>query len=99
MEFLREELRKDPDLRQMCYSGRGGEIPTEGGPWRAITRDDTKRRFRLQTEAAVAGIGRDGTGVLPLVVDEAVQAPRHPHEVHAVVSRVAAAVLGEEGSP
>ena len=47
MEFLREELRKDPDLRLMCYSGRGGEVPTEGGPWRAITRDDAKRRFRL----------------------------------------------------
>jgi len=40
MEFLREELRKEPGLRLMCYSGRGGEIPTEGGPWRPIPRDE-----------------------------------------------------------
>ena len=62
MHFLREELRKDQDLRLMCYSGRGGEVPTEGGVWRAITRDDAKRRFRLEeadvlvcTDAAAEG--------------------------------------------
>ena len=71
MEFLREELRKDPDLRLMCYSGRGGEIPTEGGPWRAITRDDAKRRFRLGeadvllcTDAAAEGLNFQFCGAL-----------------------------------
>ena len=71
MEFLREELRKDPDLRLMCYSGRGGEVPTEGGPWRAITRDDAKRRFRLGeadvllcTDAAAEGLNFQFCGAL-----------------------------------
>ena len=30
----------------MCFSGRGGEIPSADGTWRAIGRDDPKRRFR-----------------------------------------------------
>ena len=71
MEFLREELRKDPDLRLMCYSGRGGEVPTEGGQWRAITRDDAKRRFRLGeadvllcTDAAAEGLNFQFCGAL-----------------------------------
>ena len=71
MEFLREELRKDSDLRLMCYSGRGGEIPMEGGPWRAITRDDAKRRFRLGeadvllcTDAAAEGLNFQFCGAL-----------------------------------
>ena len=71
MEFLREELRKDPDLRLMCYSGRGGEVPTEGGPWRTITRDDAKRRFRLGeadvllcTDAAAEGLNFQFCGAL-----------------------------------
>ena len=71
MEFLREELRQEPDLRLMCYSGRGGEIPTEGGPWHAITRDDAKRRFRLGeadvllcTDAAAEGLNFQFCGAL-----------------------------------
>ena len=71
MEFLREELRKDSDLRLMCYSGRGGEIPAEGGQWRAITRDDAKRRFRLGeadvllcTDAAAEGLNFQFCGAL-----------------------------------
>ena len=71
MEFLREELRKDPELRLMCYSGRGGEVPTEAGPWRAITRDDAKRRFRLGeadvllcTDAAAEGLNFQFCGAL-----------------------------------
>ena len=71
MEFLREELRKDLGLRLMCYSGRGGEVPTEGGPWRAITRDDAKRRFRLGeadvllcTDAAAEGLNFQFCGAL-----------------------------------
>ena len=71
MDFLREELRKDPDLRLMCYSGRGGEVPMEGGPWRAITRDDAKRRFRLGeadvllcTDAAAEGLNFQFCGAI-----------------------------------
>ena len=71
MDFLREELRKGRDLRLMCYSGRGGEVPTEGGAWRAITRDDAKRRFRLGeadvllcTDAAAEGLNFQFCGAL-----------------------------------
>ena len=71
MDFLREELRKGQDLRLMCYSGRGGEVPTEGGAWRAITRDDAKRRFRLGeadvllcTDAAAEGLNFQFCGAL-----------------------------------
>lgn len=71
MEFLREELRKEPGLRLMCYSGRGGEIPTEGGPWRPIPRDEAKRRFRLGeadvllcTDAAAEGLNFQFCGAL-----------------------------------
>ena len=46
MDFLRSELRKDADLKLMCFSGRGGEIPSADGGWRQISRDDAKRRFR-----------------------------------------------------
>ena len=71
MDFLREELRKDADLRLMCYSGRGGEVPTDRGAWRRITRDETKRRFRLGegdvllcTDAAAEGLNFQFCGAL-----------------------------------
>ena len=50
MDFLREELHKGADSRLMCFSGRGGEVPSADGTWRRITRDDAKRRF-LEGEA------------------------------------------------
>ena len=43
MDFLRAELLKDADQRLMCFSGRGGEIPSADGTWRGIGRDDAKR--------------------------------------------------------
>ena len=56
MDFLRDELLGEGDLRLMCFSGRGGEIPSAGArprvpesggaAWRRIDRDDAKRRFR-----------------------------------------------------
>ena len=71
MDFLRERLRKDKGLRLMCYSGRGGEVPTEQDTWRTITRDDTKRRFRLGeadvllcTDAAAEGLNFQFCGAL-----------------------------------
>ena len=71
MDFLREELRKDADLKLMCFSGRGGEIPSAEGAWRQIGRDDAKRRFRdgeadvlLCTDAASEGLNFQFCGSL-----------------------------------
>ena len=71
MDFLREELRKDVDSRLMCFSGRGGEIPSIDGTWRRIGRDDAKRRFRegevdvlLCTDAAAEGLNFQFCGAL-----------------------------------
>ena len=70
MDFLRDELGKDQDLRLMCFSGRGGEVPT-AGTWRRIDRDDAKRRFRdgeadlmLCTDAAAEGLNFQFCGAL-----------------------------------
>ena len=71
MDFLRDRLRAADGLRLMCYSGRGGEIPTAGGAWRRISRDDAKRRFRegeadvlLCTDAAAEGLNFQFCGAL-----------------------------------
>ena len=71
MDFLREELRRETGWRLMCYSGRGGEVPADGGVWRAITRDEAKRRFRLGeadillcTDAAAEGLNFQFCGAL-----------------------------------
>ncbi len=63
MDFLRQELRKDRGSRLMCFSGRGGEVPSVDGAWRLISRDDAKRRFLegeadilLCTDAAAEGL-------------------------------------------
>ena len=81
MDFLREELTRADDLpsgdgqtgalRLMCFSGRGGEIPTADGDWRAIDRDTVKRRFRegdadllLCTDAAAEGLNFQFCGAL-----------------------------------
>ena len=64
MDFLRDALRQDAGARLMCFSGRGGEVPsTDGFAWRRIGRDDAKRRFRegeadvlLCTDAAAEGL-------------------------------------------
>jgi len=71
IDFLREELREDSSLRLMCFTGRGGEVPHAGGLWRAISRDEAKRRFRegeadvlLCTEAAAEGLNFQFCGAL-----------------------------------
>ena len=63
MDFLRQELRADPSSRLMCFSGRGGEVPSIDGTWSLISRDDAKRRFLegeadilLCTDAAAEGL-------------------------------------------
>lgn len=71
MDFLRRELTKEGGLRVMCFSGRGGEVPTNDGGWRAISRDDAKARFRegkadilLCTDAAAEGLNFQFCGAL-----------------------------------
>ena len=71
MDFLREALRGEAGPRLMCFSGRGGEIPTADGGWRTISRDEAKRRFRdgeadvlLCTDAAAEGLNFQFCGAL-----------------------------------
>ena len=71
MRSLRDELRKDGEVRLMCFSGFGGEVPTTDGGWRPIDRDDAKRRFRLGeadillcTDAAAEGLNFQFCGAL-----------------------------------
>ncbi|MCI0431035.1 MAG: SNF2-related protein [Rhodospirillales bacterium] len=71
MDFLRRELARQTHFKIMCFSGRGGEVPSADGTWRTITRDDAKRRFRegqadvlLCTEAAAEGLNFQFCGAL-----------------------------------
>ena len=71
IDFLREELGKERDLRLMCFTGRGGEIPGGDGSWCPISRDEAKRRFRageadilLCSEAAAEGLNFQFCGAL-----------------------------------
>ena len=71
MDFLRGEILKGTDQKLMCFSGRGGEIPSSDGSWRRISRDDAKRRFRdgeadilLCTDAAAEGLNFQFCGAL-----------------------------------
>ena len=71
MDFLRDALGKKSDLRLMCFSGRGGEVPSAEGSWNRIGRDDAKRRFRekqadvlLCTDAAAEGLNFQFCGAL-----------------------------------
>ena len=71
MCFLRRELIKQSDWRLMCFSGRGGEIPSSDGVWQRIGREDAKRRFRdgeadilLCTDAASEGLNFQFCGAL-----------------------------------
>ena len=71
MDFLREALFEDGESKLLCFSGRGGEAPGTDGAWRAIGRDDAKRRFRngeadvlLCTDAAAEGLNFQFCGAL-----------------------------------
>ena len=66
-----QALRDEAGPRLMCFSGRGGEIPTADGGWRTISRDEAKRRFRdgeadvlLCTDAAAEGLNFQFCGAL-----------------------------------
>ena len=71
MDFLRDALREDAGAGLMCFSGRGGEVPSTDGTWRRIGRDDAKRRFSageadvlLCTDAAAEGLNFQFCGAL-----------------------------------
>jgi superfamily II DNA or RNA helicase len=71
MDFLRGEIGRDPGTRIMCFSGRGGQVPSNDGTWRVISRDEVKRRFRageadvlLCTDAAAEGLNFQFCGAL-----------------------------------
>jgi SNF2 family DNA or RNA helicase len=70
LDYLRDWLRES-GLRILCFSGRGGEFLQRDGNWRAITREETKRRFRagdadvlLCTDAAAEGLNFQFCGAL-----------------------------------
>jgi ERCC4-related helicase len=46
MDFLRKFLLQSDQQSLICFSGRGGEIPSSDRSWRKISRDATKRLFR-----------------------------------------------------
>jgi SNF2 family DNA or RNA helicase len=63
MDFLRDELSNLPGVRILCFSGRGGEIPSTDGSWTKVTRDKVKQLFKegladvlLCTDAAAEGL-------------------------------------------
>ncbi len=71
MDFLREAFLQDTDMKLMCFSGRGGEVPSADGSWHQIGRDEAKQRFRdreadvlLCTDAAAEGLNFQFCGVL-----------------------------------
>jgi ERCC4-related helicase len=71
MDFLRREIGRDSNLRIMCFSGRGGQVPDNDGSWRVISRDEVKRLFRegkadvlLCTDAAAEGLNFQFCGSL-----------------------------------
>lgn len=71
MDFLRQYLMATKEYKVICFSGRGGEVPSNNDSWRTISRDDTKRIFRegkadilLCTDAAAEGLNFQFCGVL-----------------------------------
>ncbi len=70
LDYLHDFLRES-GLRILCFSGRGGEFLQRDGNWRAISREDTKRRFKagdadvlLCTDAAAEGLNFQFCGAL-----------------------------------
>ncbi|WP_419804998.1 helicase-related protein [Terriglobus sp.] len=71
LDFVRDELVRSTDLKILCFSGRGGEVPVGDGRWSKITRDDVRRRFArgeadilLCTDAAAEGLNFQFCGAL-----------------------------------
>ena len=109
MDFLREELGRAEDLqadgrsgplRLMCFSGRGGEIRSQDGAWRTISRDEVKEYFRegkadllLCTDAAAEGLNFQFCGALvnydmpwnPMRVEQRIGRIDRLGQTHAVI--------------
>jgi len=71
LDFLRDQVVEMADRRVMCFSGRGGEIPTRDGRWQRISREAAKRYFRegkadvlIATDAAAEGLNFQFCGAL-----------------------------------
>ena len=71
MDFLRAELLRRGGLRVLCYSGRGGERPSQDGTWSRISREEAKRVFSegqadvlVCTDAAAEGLNFQFCGAL-----------------------------------
>ena len=71
MDFIRTQLFKLGMTQLLCYSGRGGEIPDEDSSWRALNREEAKKKFQtgniqifLCTEAASEGLNFQFCGAL-----------------------------------
>ena len=71
LDFVRDELVRSTNLKILCFSGRGGEVPVGDGRWSKITRDDVRRRFArgeadilLCTDAAAEGLNFQFCGAL-----------------------------------
>jgi len=71
MDFLRREIAKLPELSILCFSGRGGEIPSADGSWTKVNRDRVKALFKqgaadvlLCTDAAAEGLNFQFCGAL-----------------------------------
>jgi len=90
MDFLRTELAKEDGAGILCFSGRGGEVLSVDGNWRAISRDEVKRRFRegqaellLCTDAAAEGLNFQFCGALVNV-----DAPWNPMKIEQRIGRI-----------
>jgi superfamily II DNA or RNA helicase len=71
MDFLRKRFLAEGKLRVLCFSGRGGEVPSKDGSWRRVSREEVKRIFRekradilLCTDAAAEGLNFQFCGAL-----------------------------------
>ncbi|AFZ44347.1 helicase domain protein [Halothece sp. PCC 7418] len=71
MDFLRQYLASVSNYKIVCFSGRGGEIPTSDSTWQRISRDKTKQIFRdgkadilLCTDAAAEGLNFQFCGAM-----------------------------------
>jgi hypothetical protein len=71
LDFLRDALLKETELKVLCFSGRGGEVSVGEGRWSKVSREEVRRRFSrgdadvlLCTDAAAEGLNFQFCGAL-----------------------------------
>lgn len=71
MDYLRDHLVDVTGKAVMCFSGRGGEIRSNDGKWKQISREEVKARFKkgaanilVCTDAASEGLNFQFCGAL-----------------------------------